>query len=65
MGNVEKFVKARETEKHKTTEEFIDTLLWYCKSMNKIMNDFVSSTRDINEAFNSRMAEIKTEAAKK
>lgn len=64
MGKVEKFVKKQETEKHKTTSEFIDTLLWYCEAMNKTMADFIRATNDINEAFNSRVAEIKAEAKK-
>lgn len=63
MGKVEKFVKARETEKHKTTEEFIETLFWYIESMNKIMVEFVEASNNINEAYTAKVNELK--AAKK
>lgn len=65
MGKVEKFVKKQETEKHKNTEEFIATLFWYIESMNKVLVDFVEASNNISEAFNAKMAEIKTEAGGK
>lgn len=65
MGKVEKFVKKKEQEKHTTTSEFIDALIWYVDSMNKTLVDFVNASNDINEAFNARVNEIKAEAAKK
>lgn len=63
MGKVEKFVKKKEQEKHKTTEEFIDTLFWYIESMNKVLVEFVNAANDINEAYMAKVNELK--AAKK
>lgn len=59
MGKVEKFVKKKEQEKHKTTEEFIDTLFWYIESMNKVLVEFVNAANDINEAYTAKVNEIK------
>lgn len=59
MGKVEKFVKKKEQEKHTTTSEFIDALIWYVDSMNKTLVEFVNASNDINEAFNARINEIK------
>lgn len=59
MGKVEKFVKKKEQEKHTTTSEFIDALIWYVDSMNKTLVEFVNASNDINEAFNVRINEIK------
>mgnify|MGYP003295659470 CR=1 FL=1 len=59
MGNVEKFVLKHEKEKHKTTEEFIDTLLWYARASAEIDKEWAEAKSNINEAFNQRMAEIR------
>lgn len=59
MGKVEKFVKKKEQEKHKTTEEFIDTLFWYIESMNKVLVEFVNAANDINEAYMTKVNELK------
>ena len=62
MGKVEKFVARREKEKHKTTDEFIDTLLWYVKAAADLDAEWARSKSDLNEAFNARMREIREEA---
>lgn len=61
MGKVEKFVRTKEKEKHATTEEFIDTLLWYVKSMNDAIVELTNTANGINTVFNEKMKEIKEE----
>lgn len=61
MGKVAKFVEKKEKEKHKTTEEFIDTLLWYVKSMNDAIVELTNTANGINTVFNEKMKEIKEE----
>ena len=59
MGKVEKFVKTKEKEKHATTEEFIGLLRWYIEASEKLRQDWIRSMADLNEAFNTRIHELK------
>lgn len=63
MGKVEEFVRAKEKEKHATTEEFIDTLKWYIKSTEELRSDWIRSQAALNEAFNQRIHEINEKMA--
>ena len=59
MGKVEKFVKKREQEKHITTEEFMGLTRWYIEECNKLDVQWASDKNNLNEAFKSRLAELK------
>lgn len=59
MGKVEKFVKKREAETHKTTDEFIDTLRWYIAACAKLDKQFVEEKNNLTEAFNAKLREIR------
>lgn len=59
MGKVAKFVEKKEKEKHKTTDEFIDTLLWYVKSMNDAIVELTNTANSINIVFNEKMGQYK------
>lgn len=61
MGKIEKFVEKREIEKHKSTVEFINDLLWYVEAMNKAEVEFIETINGINTVFNERMKEHKKE----
>ena len=63
MGKIEEFVKAKEKEKHLTTEEYIDLLRWYAESMNKLLKQHTEDVNNLNEAFNARIKELKEEQA--
>lgn len=65
MGKVEKFVRAKEKEKHTTTEEYIDTLCWYVKACQDLDQEWVRSKNDLQEAFKSRIAELKAKETSK
>lgn len=65
MGKVEKFVKTREKEQHKTTEEFIETLKWYIKACQDADQEWARAKNDLAEAFNSKMAELKKQQEEK
>ena len=65
MGKVEKFVRTKEKEKHTTTEEFIDTLKWYIKACQDADQEWVRSKNDLQEAFKSRIEELKAKEASK
>ena len=59
MGKIEKQVQEHEKEKHLDTEELIGVLLWYIRESNNIAKEFTRALGDLNEAFNSTMAEYK------
>lgn len=63
MGKVEKFVKTRQKEKHKTTEEFIGLCKWYMEACNKLDVQWANDKNNLNEAFKARMAELKEKEA--
>ena len=65
MGKVEKFVKTREKEKHTTTEEYIETLCWYVKACQDLDQEWVRSKNDLQEAFKSRIEELKAKEKNK
>lgn len=65
MGKVEKFVRTKEKEKHATTEEFIETLCWYVKACQDLDQEWVRSKSDLQEAFKSRIAELKAQEENK
>jgi hypothetical protein len=65
MGKVEKFVKTREKEKHMTTDEYIETLCWYVKACQDLDQEWVRSKNDLQEAFKSRIEELKAKEASK
>ena len=59
MGKVLKSVQEHEKEKHLTTEEYIGLLRWYIEASEKLRNDWIRSMSDLNEAFNTRIKELK------
>lgn len=59
MGKVEKFVKKKEAEKHISTAEFIEALLWYIQASEQLDQEWAKSKSDLNEAFNERIKEIR------
>ena len=65
MGKVLENVKAREKKKHLDTEEFIGVLLWYIKESSNIAQEFNRAMSNINEAFNSAVADYKAKEAEK
>ena len=65
MGKVMESVKAREKEKHLDTEEFIGILLWYIKESSNIAQEFNRAMSNMNEAFNSAVADYKAKEAEK
>lgn len=65
MGKVMESVKAREKEKHLDTQEFIGILLWYIKESSNIAQEFNRAMSNMNEAFNSAVADYKAKEAEK
>lgn len=65
MGKVLENVKAREKERHLNTEEFIGVLLWYIKESSNIAQEFSRAMSNINEAFNSAVADYKAKEERK
>lgn len=59
MGKVEKFVKKREKEKHLDTEALISIMQWYIQEMAKLNQQANEDRRNLTEAYNSRLAELK------
>lgn len=59
MGKVAKEVEKRQKEAHITTEKYIDLLHWYIKESEKLRRECVEAQGMLNEAFNSRIKEIK------
>lgn len=65
MGKVEKFVKKHEKEKQKEahigTLELIGVMRWYIQEMAKLDKHYADDKRNIVEAYNTRLAELKAQ----
>lgn len=59
VGKVMESVQAREKKKHLTTEEYIGLLRWYIEASEKLRQEWIRSMADLNEAFNTRIHELK------
>lgn len=65
MGKVEKFVKKHEKEKQKEahigTLELIGVMRWYIQEMAKLNKQANEDRRNLTEAYNARLAELKSQ----
>lgn len=61
MGKVEKFVKKHEKEKHLDTEALISIMQWYIQEMAKLNKQANEDRRNLTEAYNARLAELKAQ----
>lgn len=59
MGKVEKFVKKHEAEKHLDTAELIGIMQWYIQEMAKLNRQANEDRRNLTEAYNAKLAEMK------
>jgi len=62
MGKVQKFVDKKQKEKHTTTTELLKTINWYIQEMAKLDNECARAKRDLTDAYNARLAELKEKA---
>ncbi len=61
MGKVEKFVKKHEQEKHLDTEALIGIMQWYIQEMAKLNRRATEDRNNLTEAYNARLAELKSQ----
>lgn len=61
MGKVEKFVKKKQKEEHLGTMELIGVMRWYIQEMAKLDKHYADDKRNIVEAYNARLAELKAQ----
>lgn len=60
MGKIEKAVKKHEAEKHLDTAELIGLMQWYIEEMAKLNRQANEDRRNLTEAYNAKLLEMKS-----